>query len=111
MRYRSAVIIVAALLTVAIDGQEREGRSWSAAIERLASPAGPNSGQPQLSTSARGVLVSWIERDNQKATLRFAERTTAGWTAPRDVASGTDWFVNWADVPSVMRLANGGLVA
>ena len=26
-------------------------------------------------------------------------------------ASGTDWFVNWADVPSVLRLANGTLVA
>jgi hypothetical protein len=26
------------------------------------------------------------------------------------VASGSDWFVNWADVPSVARLANGTLV-
>jgi hypothetical protein len=26
------------------------------------------------------------------------------------VATGTDWFVNWADVPSVMRLDDGGLV-
>jgi len=27
------------------------------------------------------------------------------------VASGTDWFVNWADVPSVVRLADGTLAA
>jgi hypothetical protein len=27
------------------------------------------------------------------------------------VASGTDWFVSWADVPSVSRLADGTLVA
>jgi hypothetical protein len=26
------------------------------------------------------------------------------------VASGTDWFVSWADVPSVSRLADGTLV-
>ncbi|NUR55874.1 MAG: exo-alpha-sialidase, partial [Acidobacteria bacterium] len=30
--------------------------------------------------------------------------------APRTVASGTNWFVNWADVPSVVRLADGTLV-
>jgi hypothetical protein len=27
------------------------------------------------------------------------------------VASGSDWFVNWADVPSVLRLADGTLAA
>ena len=82
-----------------------------APIESIATPAGPNSAQPHLSTSPRGVLLSWIERDGPKATLRFAERTTAGWSAPRDVASGTNWFVNWADVPSIIRLSSGELVA
>lgn len=94
-----------------VSGQQRSKMSWPDAIERVPSPAGPNSGQPQLSSSARGLLLSWIEREGQKATLRFAERTAGGWSAPRDVASGTDWFVNWADVPSVVRLASGELVA
>jgi hypothetical protein len=98
-------------LSVAIAGLVAQDRSssWPPAIEPLASPAGPNSAQPQLSVSSRGVLVSWIERDGANATLRFAERTAAGWSSPRDVASGTNWFVNWADVPSVVRLANGTL--
>jgi hypothetical protein len=80
-------------------------------IRPLASPTADNSGEPQLSTSASGLLLSWIERRGTRATLRFAERTADGWSSPRDVASGTDWFVNWADVPSVMRLANGELAA
>jgi hypothetical protein len=101
--------LLAAVATVG--AQEPPATSWAPAIERLTSPAGPNSAQPQLSSSARGLLLSWIERDGQKATLRFAERTGDGWTAARDVASGTDWFVNWADVPSVVRLAGGELVA
>jgi hypothetical protein len=54
--------------------------------------------------------LSWIEREGPKASLRFAERTASGWSAPLTVASGTDWFVNWADVPSVIRLANGTMV-
>lgn len=81
------------------------------APQSLASPATGNSAQPQLSVSSRGVLLSWIERAGDLATLKFAERTATGWTEARSVASGRDWFVNWADVPSVMRLPSGTLVA
>ena len=75
--------------------------AWSPTVERLQTPAAPDSGQPQLSTSKRGIMLSWVERQGQKATLRFSERTPNGWSPPCDAASGNDWFVNWADVPSV----------
>src|SRR5688572_20314273 len=100
-----------ALLTVAVSGQSGSNTAWPITIDQARSPAGPDSAQPQLSSSARGLLLSWIERDGPKTTLRFAERTANGWSAVRDVASGTDWFVNWADVPSVIRLASGELAA
>lgn len=77
----------------------------------VASPAGANSAQPQMSVSSRGVLLSWIERDGPTASLKFSERTATGWTTPITVATGKDWFVNWADVPSVVRLSNGTLAA
>lgn len=77
----------------------------------VATPAAPNSGQPQLSVSKRGVLVSWIERAGDLSTLKFAERTASGWTAAQTIASGKDWFVNWADVPSALRLPSGAIVA
>lgn len=85
--------------------------AWPPQVAALPSPAGGDSGQPQLSVSDRGVLLSWIERTGETATLRFAERTAAGWTTPRTIASGDDWFVNWADVPSAVRLADGTLAA
>ena len=81
------------------------------APQAIPSPAGANSAQPQLSVSSRGVLLSWIERTGDLATLKFSERTASGWTDARTVASGRDWFVNWADVPSVMRLPGGTIVA
>ena len=84
---------------------------WSLDIRPLPSPAAANSGQPQLKVSNRGVILSWIERAGPKATLKFAERTAEGWSEARAVASGEDWFVNWADVPSVMRLDDGTLAA
>jgi hypothetical protein len=87
------------------------GAAWPPAIEPLAAPAGRESAQPQLTVSARGVVLSWIERAGDRATLKFAKRTASGWSAPRVVASGSNWFVNWADVPSVVRLANGTMAA
>jgi hypothetical protein len=93
-----------------VTAQERSAASWSPTIAPVTSPAGTNSAQPQLFASARGLILSWVEREGPKASLRFAERTANGWSVPMTVASGTDWFVNWADVPSVIRLANGTLV-
>jgi len=84
-------------------------QSMDGNIAAIASPAGPSSAQPQLTVSARGVLLSWIERAGDVAALKFSERKGDAWTTPRTVASGRDWFVNWADVPSVIRLADGSL--
>ena len=105
---------LAALLAVtapAALGRSVPASEWTLKIEPLSSPAGADSDQPQLTVSDRGVLLSWIERSGQSATLKFSERTPAGWSAVKVVASGTDWFVNWADVPSVLRLDDGTLAA
>lgn len=106
---RTAVVVVS--LTFAPGAQRQRNVVWKPAVERLPSPAGPNSAQPQLSVSNRGILLSWIERDGSRATLKYSERTRDGWSPARVVVSGTNWFVNWADVPSVVRLDDGTLVA
>jgi hypothetical protein len=90
---------------------ERIGPSWNLELQPLASPAQGESSVPQFTTSTRGVLLSWVERKGALASLRFAERTTSGWSEARTAASGDNWFVNWADVPSVLRLEDGTLVA
>ncbi|MEO8679027.1 MAG: sialidase family protein [Vicinamibacterales bacterium] len=104
-------LLVALVALTSWHGVLGEPAAWQITPNAIASPAPPHSAQPQLSVSSRGVLLSWIERAGDLATLRFAERTRAGWTEPRTVASGRDWFVNWADVPSVIRLPSGTLAA
>ena len=66
---------------------------------------------PQLTSSEKGVIASWIERSGDKASLKFSERTADGWSAPKTIASGAGWFLSWADAPTVMRMSNGTLVA
>jgi hypothetical protein len=104
LRLCAFVIIVVVLASLART-RAQEGLS----IQVFANPAAPGSAQPQLTVSDRGVLLSWIERSGANAALKFAERTPSGWTEARTVSAGTDWFVNWADVPSVIRLADGSI--
>src|SRR5919204_1182869 len=85
--------------------------AWTPAVSMIASPAAANAGEPQLTVSNRGVLLSWIEHSGTTASLRFAERTPTGWTPPRSISSGDDWSINAIDVPSVLRLSNGTVVA
>ena len=87
--------------------------SWTVQVRPIPGPAGANTTAPQLTTSSRGVILSWVEQDPKSTAARlwFAERTATGWSAPVQVASGDDWFVSYADPPNVMRMANGALVA
>ena len=102
---------VASLALCAVTAVSEQTVDWQISPSALESPARPESAQPQLTVSKRGVLLSWIERTGPEAILKFSERTAQGWTPPVVVASGRDWFVNWADVPSVARLEDGTLVA
>ena len=88
-----------------------ESRQWSVDIQPVASPAGSGSGAPQLSASDRGIILSWFEPVGEGTALKFAEWTESGWSATRTAATGDNWFVSYADVPSVIRMADGTLVA
>ena len=85
------------------DGPQSNGGAavWSMTIEPVDSPAGPNSTEPQLTASDRGIILSWVERAGAMAHLKFAERTSSGWSEPTTVASGNNWFLSYADPPTV----------
>ena len=90
----------------------KASQPWTVQVQPVMAPAGSNSSLPQLTTSDRGVIVSWIEQSGKSTTtLKFAERTASGWTDPVEVSSGTDRFVSYADPPTVLRRPDGTLVA
>ena len=78
------------------------------------SPTVSDSREPELhaTTDGRRVLLSWVEKVGEKRyALRFAARDERGWSETRTVAEGENWFVNWADFPSLVELADGSLAA
>jgi hypothetical protein len=76
-------------------------------------PVSDGAAQPNLSKTAQGhLLLSWIERDAGSGhRLQMAEFKRDGWSTPRTIAQGANWFVNWADFPSTTALPNGMLWA
>jgi hypothetical protein len=104
--FRSTHALMLCFMVVAAFGQ-------TPIVREVGSPAGPQSGEPNLSRAADGqVYLSWIEKTaDQRHTLRFAVRTHNGWTEARKVAEGENWFVNWADFPSIIALPGGAMAA
>jgi hypothetical protein len=89
-------------------------------------PAPSGAAQPDLVMTNDGrVLLSWMEPEGDGHALRFAEFTAArgdpagagktvaesGWSAPVTIATGSNWFVNWADTPHLAATEDGALWA
>lgn len=85
--------------------------AWLGAPVLVETPAAPGARFPNLATTDDGALtlMSWLEPagDQGEFRLRYAQWRDGRWDSPVDVASGKDWFINWADFPSVMPSAKG----
>jgi hypothetical protein len=58
------------------------------------------------------VLLSWLEQvSGRRHRFRFATWKAGAWTPPATIAERDDFFVNWADVPSLLPIDDGSLVA
>ena len=81
-------------------------------VSEVAVPAGAESGRARLSLTPEGTpLLSWSEPDAEAHVLRYSTWREGAWSPPTTAASGTDWFVNWADTPGVLALADGRTLA
>ncbi|MBN2731782.1 MAG: exo-alpha-sialidase [Balneolaceae bacterium] len=74
-------------------------------VEMIEPPAGQNSHLPFLTTDQSGtVFLSWVETDTaqDQSTLHYSKLNQTKWTAPKTIATSDQWFVNWADYPSIL---------
>ena len=78
----------------------------------IPSPSGPGATEPNFSVAPNGrVYMSWLEPADTGYALRIASYDGKAWSAPSTVRTGTDFFVNWADFPSVQVLNGKRLAA
>lgn len=57
--------------------------------------------QPSLISNDGSLSLSWISsNEGEKSTLNFSQFKDGKWVNPQTMATGSDWFVNWADFPA-----------
>ncbi len=87
-------------------GSETGPDTTNSEIRLIETPAAIGSMGPNLVTGNGGsVDLRWIEPSGDGSALRYSVLGDGAWGAPRTVASGENWFVNWADFPSVVPVS------
>jgi|SRR5712692_5346970 len=84
-----------------------------ATVREIDSPTGPGAAESSLSVDHRGrLLLSWLEPagDTGRFALRFA-RYDKRWSKPGMIVEASNFFVNWADFPSINGDRKGNLIA
>ncbi|MDP8990822.1 MAG: glycoside hydrolase [Acidobacteriota bacterium] len=81
--------------------------------ELIPNPSGLGSLQASWSVTKDGSpLLSWIETEKDDSyTLKYAIRHGAAWTEPRTIAAHRQFFRHPAELPEVISLSEGTLVA
>lgn len=70
----------------------------------------PGSGEPNLFVAGDQLWLTWFEPTSAGHALRFAAHRDGSWSEPQTIVADRDFFVNWADFPSLTRLSSGDLV-
>lgn len=107
LRLLPLLLASAAALTAAPSGAD----SPSFEITGLDGPAGAGSRSPNLAVGNGQLAMSWLEPGGAGHRLRYSTLVADRWSEPRDVAAGSNWFVNWADFPSVVPIGDSLSVA
>ncbi len=69
-------------------------------------------GEPFLTKSPEGsIFASWLERQGDVTSFMWSRLDGSAWSAPHPISSGSNWFVNWADVPSLAVASSGRMMA
>ncbi len=82
---------------------EQIARLGPAEVSMMSPPVGGNSSLSRLVTDANGaVYLSWVSQRDGISTLHWSKWVNDVWQAPQAIAGGDDWFINWADFPSLV---------
>lgn len=82
-------------------------------VRELETPSGVGTAEPNLTRGRDGlVYLSWIQKSPDTSHTLFVSRfDSVGWAPARPVATGKNWFVNWADFPSLAVGEGGTMLA
>jgi len=103
---------ILSIFTSCNDDEDEKMIRSSTQLKQMPSPAADSSAEPFLFTDKNDVIYfSWIEKKGKQSTLYFSTLSNDKWSKPQQIASGNNWFVNWADYPVIASDGSRNLVA
>jgi hypothetical protein len=107
-----AVGIIAAMMISCGSTGNEQSQTSNITVTEIPSPASDSCSIPWLTTDPVGkVYLSWVEKKNGVATLKYSTSIKEQWSKPLEVSAGKNWFVNWADYPIVVSDGKGTMMA
>ena len=64
-------------------------------------PTGASSQYPNVTETDRGMAIIWFEPNQEGHALKWSEFNGRMWSKPVIITSGKEYFINWADFPSI----------
>ncbi len=109
---RQFIALTVSIFFLACNNPEKKINMEKDSLKILASPADSLSAEPYLFTDKNGVVyLSWIEKIKETSFLKFSSLSDKEWSKPGVIASGNNWFVNWADYPMLASDGEGNMIA
>lgn len=113
IRFLLLTVIIQFFAGCTLKEQEDEYHSVNLSqFKQLPFPGGKDSALPNWTVGEDAIYLSWVEGSIDSGHVFYFSRSVGNnWSAPRKISSGKNWFVNWADFPSLAIQRNNLLAA
>lgn len=112
------IVLLLLALICCLAACEQGDISPESLVAPVSNPASIGAKYPFLAANSQGgnILMSWLETDPEfsgsgEAKLLWASWDGQSWSSPEVIRKGDDFFVNWADFPSVVTMDDVPLAA
>jgi len=110
-KHLSLLLFIIVFASCKMDKKEKQDTAM-AEVKQLSSPAKDSCVAPSLFTDSKGlVYLSWIEKKEKENYFKFSILENDKWSEPVIIATGNNWFVNWADYPMLASDGANHLIA
>lgn len=107
-----ALLSILLLISCNSDKKQQQGAEKKTAeiIELVPFPDESETALPHLFSNEETTLLSWVKILNDSTSqFNYSYLTEGKWEQPGKIIAGRNWFVNWADFPSI-SVNNGNLL-
>ncbi|WP_421765051.1 exo-alpha-sialidase [Ekhidna sp.] len=113
MKVTYAAVIWFSIFAIIISCSQSKEKKLLSELESVESPAGLNASLPYLVLGEdKNLYLSWVEKgDSNLVNFKYAYFVNDEWSKSELIASGNDWFVNWADYPMLAIDKDGNKIA